>query len=86
MPSYDYKCEKCNHVFEESHPISNRKKPEKKPCPNCKEKKTVKQMICNPAVCDPVKIGTKKVDKGFQEVLSKIKQHHPAHSMNKRWD
>lgn len=39
MPVYDYKCEKCNHIFEESHSINSN------PivvCPKCDHKKTVR--------------------------------------------
>ena len=32
MPTYDYKCEKCGHEFEESLPIARRKEPTKIPC------------------------------------------------------
>ena len=46
MPFYDYKCEKCEHTWEEMLKIKDHKKPEKKPCPKCGEKK-VKQIILN---------------------------------------
>lgn len=45
MPFYDYKCEKCEHTFEEMLKINQRSKPEKAPCPACGEKKCVKQII-----------------------------------------
>jgi len=45
MPNYDYICSKCNHTFEEFLPISQRKNPERKPCPNCNEKKSISQTI-----------------------------------------
>jgi len=32
MPTYDYKCEKCGHEFEEMLSISRRNEPTKVPC------------------------------------------------------
>ena len=32
MPTYDYKCEKCGHTFEEDLKISDRKIPTESPC------------------------------------------------------
>jgi putative FmdB family regulatory protein len=32
MPTYDYKCEKCGHEFEEMLPISRRNEPTETPC------------------------------------------------------
>jgi len=84
MPNYDYKCDKCNTVFEEFQKIADRHVPEKKPCPSCKEQDTVKLTISPVRTIDPVKLGTKKPDKGFQEVMAKIKEKHPR-MINRRW-
>ena len=35
MPTYDYKCEKCEHEFEEMLLISKREEPTKVPCQEC---------------------------------------------------
>ena len=32
MPTYDYKCEKCDHTFEENLKIAHRKIPTESPC------------------------------------------------------
>ena len=32
MPTYDYKCEKCDHTFEESLKVVDRGVPTKSPC------------------------------------------------------
>ena len=32
MPTYDYRCEKCDHTFEESLKIVDRKIPTESPC------------------------------------------------------
>ena len=41
MPIYDYKCEKCLHVFEVSHSIKSQDTYE---CPKCKHEKTNKMI------------------------------------------
>lgn len=82
MPFYDYKCSKCDHTFEEFQRIDDHDKPCKKPCPNCKAKKAVKQVILQaPAACDPLRVGSIKPDNGFREVISKIKQAHPRNTL-----
>ena len=32
MPTYDYRCEKCGHTFEEDLKIADRKIPTESPC------------------------------------------------------
>ena len=40
---YDYKCEKCDKEWEEVHPVDNRDKPCKEPCPCGKGGKVIGQ-------------------------------------------
>lgn len=83
MPFYDYRCLKCDFEFEESLRISDHKKPTKSPCPFCRAKGAVKQVILQaPAACDPIRVGTAgKANSGFKEVISKIKKAHPRNTM-----
>lgn len=83
MPNYDYKCKKCGHIFTEFHKVDDRKKPEKKPCPGCKAKKTIEQQIGLPGIADPVRIGARKNSKGWEDVLTKIKKAHPHNTIEK---
>ena len=46
LPLYEYKCEKCGHVFEKIEPVSA---PEIKKCPSCKKGKAVRQ-LSSPAI------------------------------------
>lgn len=74
MPFYDYKCDKCEHSFEEFLALKDRKKPERKKCPSCGEKGCVKQFISG--------IGGVGVDSnhridgnakgGFRDVMQKV--------------
>lgn len=41
---YDYKCEKCDKEWEEVHPVDNRDKPCKEPCPCGKGGKVYRPM------------------------------------------
>lgn len=75
MPSYAYRCEKCDHTFEETLPINDRDKPIKKPCPKCKKKKIIRnwgaetQSLAMDATLNPKKV----VGSQFNEVIHKIK-------------
>lgn len=84
MPTYEYKCKNCNTIFERLLPISKRNTPEKDICEICGTRNIEMKIGC-PAICDPVRIGTKKPDKGFQEVLQKIKKNHPKNNIRNRW-
>lgn len=84
MPTYDYNCENCGHVFEEFLSMSKCDKPISDPCPKCGQKK-VKKMVSSFAICDPVTLGLKKPDRGFRDVLSKVREKHPKNTMADRW-
>ena len=87
MPTYDYKCEKCGHEFEDMLPISRRNEPTKVPCtmrildanqdPQCFDcDGEVKMMFAKPYVGDPWHFAGKKVDDGFKDRLKEIKSKH----------
>jgi putative FmdB family regulatory protein len=88
LPTYDYCCtnEECKHSFDEFfHLVSQRLRPEKKPCPKC-GKKTIKLAILSPAyVGDMVHLGRKKPPRGFRDVLNKIEQNVPQSKKLDRW-
>ena len=84
MPMYDYRCKKCEHHFEEMHIIAERKAPEKKACPECGKKQIEQTIEGMPFIGDPVRQGTKRVDNGFREVMQKVADNHPNHTMNRR--
>lgn len=81
MPFYDYMCQACDHRFEVFLPMKDRSKPCKSACPNCKKRKVKQYIPSAPPVIDPVRLGVRKVDSGFKEVVSKIKKAHPRHTM-----
>ena len=78
MPIYDYICSSCDHRFEKQELIKNRLKPEKKPCPECGKTSISQYLPSSPGVHSGGIY--KKTDGGFNEVLSKVAQHHPHHT------
>ena len=81
MPIYDYSCKECKNTFEERHTMSEREVPFNIPCPNC-GKMAVKQIMCSPAICDPVLIGVKKAPADFQKyVLGRIAASVPGNKI-----
>jgi predicted nucleic acid-binding Zn ribbon protein len=74
MPSYDYVCEKCDHEWEETYVIDDRNKPINEKCVNCKKKGGVYKKVAAPFIGDSVRQGVKKPDKGFVEVMQRIKK------------
>jgi len=83
MPLYTYKCKECDHAFEKSSKIDDRKTPEQQPCPECGAEQSVVQQVTAPMICDPVRVGARKMDSGFKEVLQKIHERAPGSELNK---
>ena len=83
MPTYDYKCEKCEHEFEEMLSISRREEPTEVPCerqlhraaPICGGE--IKMKVVAPGIGDPLKMGLIKPDGQYVEKLKEIKKNHP---------
>jgi len=84
MPIYDYECAACDLTFEEYQKVENRHIPCKQKCPKCGAQKSLQIKIGNPGIGDSIKMGLKKTDKGFQEVMAKIKESHPKFKPNDR--
>lgn len=84
MPTYQYKCEKCEHVFEEIHKMADRHIPLTQPCPNCKEKECIEQMICASALISPLRLdGHAKPGTDFRERMKQIKSVYKNTSVEK---
>lgn len=76
MPLYDFKCSDCSTIFEVSCKISEKSDP--KPCPNCSSAQTEFVLLTAPSIADPVRVGVRKMDNGFKEVLQKIHEKTPG--------
>lgn len=80
MPTYVYACESCTEQFERKLSMDNHAQPESEPCPACGVSQ-VKQQLTTFSLGDPVRLGVKRPDAGFTEVLDRIKRKHPLSAM-----
>ena len=83
MPTYDYKCSSCEHIWSEFKKIADRDEPVSSECPNCKETGHIEKiLLAAPGLGDPVRLGLMKPDNGFKEVLQKIHEKTPGSTLN----
>jgi hypothetical protein len=54
------------------------------PCPDCETEGTIVQLATAAAFGDPIRMGIKRPDSGFGEVLGKIKKAHPRGNWNNK--
>jgi putative FmdB family regulatory protein len=69
MPFYDFKCNECSEIFSISCRIAEK---DNQQCPSCKSTKYESHHTAMPAFGDPVRLGVRKIDDGFREVLSRV--------------
>lgn len=75
MPTYTYRCKKCENSFEKFLSISNRKEPEQEACPNCNEKDCVEQSLTEPPkLVSDSKTAMRRAGSGWNDVLKGIKK------------
>ena len=90
MPTYDYKCEKCDHTFEESLKIVDRGVPTESPCerrlhrasPICGGE--VKQIIVQASgfAYDNIRTKHSKQEPGwFKEKMTDMKRNNPGNTL-----
>jgi putative FmdB family regulatory protein len=86
MPAYTYKCQACNHEFEKVLKIADRDLPINEPCPECKTQgQVLKTILGAPSLGDPVRLGIRKTDSGFKEVMQKIHAANPGSNLNSKF-
>ena len=75
MPIYDYRCEKCEMMWEESLPVSKREAPTKKACPHCEENGCVTKHIGGfPGLATDSTLTADKATGGqWNELMSRMK-------------
>lgn len=73
MPTYTYHCTKCDHDSERILKIADMHLPTTEPCSNCQSEGTVVKTIGGaPAMGDAVRLGLRRTDDGFKEVMQRI--------------
>ena len=78
MPLYDYACKDCDETFEKTVKIAQMN--DKQECPNCGSMDTEKFIGGAPALGDPIRLGIRKPDDGFKDVLRNIADRTPGGS------
>lgn len=81
MPYYDYKCDGCDSTFEVRKSYEQRHEPANDACPNCGSSGQISLMPSAASIGDPIRLGVKRPDAGFTEVMNRIKHNHPHHKM-----
>lgn len=69
MPMYTFKCNSCEEIFDVLCNIASK---DNQVCPKCESTDYQHHHITPLAMGDPVRLGVRRVDDGFREVLSKI--------------
>lgn len=77
MPFYTFKCNICEEIFDISCTIAEK---ENQLCPKCNSKDYQHYHTTPLAMGDPVRLGVRRVDDGFREVLSKIGNSNGRHA------
>jgi len=74
MPIYDYRCEKCEELWEESLPMSKMNSPTKKACPHCEKSGCVVKHVGGfPGVAtDQTLTADKKSGGQWSELMSRM--------------
>ena len=86
MPTYDYRCEKCENVFEEFLPMAKRAEPTEKPCSELDCDGKVNQHLSGATAFAYDKIASKghpKKPPGWMtDKLKEIKKNQPKATMS----
>lgn len=81
MPLYDYQCKTCENIFEKQTKISEMNSPQV--CPNCESSDSEKFIGGAPAIGDPVRLGIKRPDKSWSNVLQRIHERTPGSQLHR---
>lgn len=76
MPLYDFRNKDTGEVFEKFMSIAAKEE-------YLKENPNIESMLGMNALIDPVRLGVRKADNGFKEVLQRIHEKTPGSTLNK---
>jgi len=76
MPTYDYLCQKCNHIFEKRFDSwTEKEQPTTEPCPECKEENCVIQTLTKaPGLVSDSKTPMRRAGSEWADRLKQIKK------------
>lgn len=85
MPTYEYGCSSCEHNFTKLLKMAERTQPESQPCPECGTENSITQQIINPpGFGNAIRMGVRKNDSGFKEVMEKIHTGVPGSKLKNK--
>jgi hypothetical protein len=76
MPLYDFRNKDTGEVFEKFMSISAKEE-------YLKDNPNIESMLGMNALIDPVRLGVRRADNGFKEVLQRIHEKTPGSTLNK---
>lgn len=74
MPNYDYRCDSCEHTFDEFKSITDRDAPCSSPCPKCGKVEVKRDWTSAPAAAVDMNLTP---GQDFKEVMSRVKRGVP---------
>ena len=77
MPTYDYQCNACEHIFDRFSSISARDEPCAEPCPECGKSDVRRGFIEAPSGAVDTTLTADSVAPGFNEVMERMKKIVP---------
>ena len=79
MPMYEYHCKGCHHKFNLMTRISLMDEATKEPCPSC-DGPYIERLFPStaPSIGDPVRLGIRRPDESWKDVLKKIDSTVPG--------
>lgn len=86
MPTYDYRCDSCDHSFESIRSMSQRDVPTQEPCPSCGVF-SVKKLITSPSIHNQsncVSIKSSSVAGDFKDMMKGVKDYYAPKSRHGR--
>ena len=79
MPLYDFKDTKTGEVFEKFMSIASNEE-------YLKDNPHIESVLGSNPLIDPVRLGVRKTDQGFKEVMQKIHARSPGSELNKTFN
>ena len=72
MPTYTYKCSKCEYEKDRIMKLSEYDVPCQEPCPECSSENSISRVICATGFGDVHRMKMHKVDSDWRDVLRNI--------------
>ena len=84
MPTYTFKCNSCEHIFDKKLSMSDFKLPESEPCPNCNKLTITKIILPSNFIINgqPKEGRFAKPNGDWRSFLKMVKNNNPGSDFN----